>query len=343
MRVLFQSYYDFARMYGGGPSVVYNLADELSKLGVQITFHDYWKHDPKDFDIVHYFSCYQSNHWLSHRDSDPPLVVTPISWFVLEWRKRIERRAKLIVRALRYGTANRRMLGYPFEVPRRFFPNSEGESRHLSTAHGISRSKMVIIPHGVSGEFQEGDANKFEELYHLKNFVLCVGRFEFPRKNQLALIRALKNDPIPLVFLGGPELGHEGYFERCRSEAGPNTLFLPPVSRDSTLLLSAYHASKVVALPALLESPGLTGLEGGLAGANIAVTQSGSTREYYGPDAWYFDPRDISSIRRAVLEAFESPKRQALRTRIVEQFTWNKIAERQKRAYEDLLNSTPGS
>ena len=35
MKVLFQSYYDFGRMYGGGPSVVYNLAEQLQGGGFQ--------------------------------------------------------------------------------------------------------------------------------------------------------------------------------------------------------------------------------------------------------------------------------------------------------------------
>src|SRR3989442_6907710 len=58
MKVLFQSHYDIGRMYGGGPSVIANLAAELTNLGVEVTFHDYWKHNPKAFHLVHYFSCY---------------------------------------------------------------------------------------------------------------------------------------------------------------------------------------------------------------------------------------------------------------------------------------------
>jgi glycosyltransferase involved in cell wall biosynthesis len=198
---------------------------------------------------------------------------------------------------------------------------------------------MTIIPHGVPGSFEYGDPSLFERTYNVRNFVLCVGRFEFPRKNQLNLVRALRGERLPLVFIGGPEAGHELYYTQCRQEAGSDVVFLPPMKRDDPLLLSAYHASKVVIMPALLESPGLTGLEGALAGANVAATQFGATKEYFGQHAWYFDPNDVRSIREAAVRALEAPRHRALRDLVRRRFTWDRIAEMQKQAYERIVSS----
>ncbi len=338
MKVLFQSYYDFGRMYGGGPSVLYSLADELRNLGVEVTLHDYWKHDSKNFDLVHYFSCYGNMHWLLHRLGDPPLVVTPISWFEFPLLKRLETKIKYLARVVRHRTADRRRLGYPFSVPARFYPNSEGEAFYLTESYAVPRELLTIVPHGVPDSFQYGDSTLFERKFGLRDFVLCVGRFEYPRKNQLALIQAFKHENIQLVFIGGPELGHEGYYQKCRSEASSSTLFLPPMEKNSPLLISAYHACKVIVMPSLLESPGLVGLEGGISGANVATTQNGSTREYFSTHAWYFDPTDLESIRENVLNACDAPRGEALRARILERYTWSKIARGQKTAYEDLLS-----
>jgi len=337
MKVLFQSYHDFGRIYGGGPSVVYNLADALADIGVEVTFHDYWKHDPKAFDLTHYFSCYDSYNWLRHDATDPPLVVTPISWFQYPRRAKLKRRLKYWARAAWHRTTDRVRLGDPEAVPAHWFPNSDGEAEHLAAWFRLPRDRMTNVPHGVHRRFAEGDGAPFERATGLKDFVLCVGRFEHPRKNQLALVEALAGSDVPVVFVGGPQAGHEWYFDKCRAAAGPETRFLPPMKHDDPLFRSAFHACKVIVQPGLLESPGLAGLEGALGGANVATTDRGSTREYYSDCAWYFSPTDPGSIREAVLAAHRAPRDGRMKARALERYTWDKIAIVQKAAYERVL------
>jgi glycosyltransferase involved in cell wall biosynthesis len=342
MKVLFQAYHDIGRMYGGGPSVVRNLAAELAGLGVEVTFHDYWRHDPRGFDLVHYFSLYDPFNWLRRAPGDPPLVVTPISWLASSWRRRAEGRLKFALRVLRHRTRDRARLGDPFVVPSHWFPNSEGEAAHLARAAGVPRSKMTIVPHGVARRFLEGDPEAFARAHGVRDFVLCVGRFEHPRKNQLALVRALRGTGVPLVLVGGPEPGHEWYYERCRREADAAARFVGPIGHDDPLLASAYHACKVIVQPGLLESPGLVALEAALGGANVATTAGGSTREHFAELAWYFDPRDPAAIRRAVLAAHAAPRTGAMRHRVLGRYTWDRIAQAQLDAYGRALRPAPG-
>jgi glycosyltransferase involved in cell wall biosynthesis len=337
MRVLFQAHHDFGRMYGGGPSVVHNLAAALIALGVEVVYHDYWTHRPADFDLVHYFGCYDLHNWLRHRPTDPPLVVTPISWFDDGWVKRAEDRLKFWLRAARHRTADRVRLGYPDGAVAHWFPNSAGEADRLARRWPIAQAAMTVVPHGVAARFAAGDPKLFETAHGVREFALCVGRFEHPRKNQLGLIQAMKGTDVPLVFVGGPEPGHEWYYERCRAEAGPAVRFVPPVPHDHPLLVSAYHAAKVVVQPAALEAPGLAGLEGAAAGANVATTTGGATREYFGDAAWYFDPNNPSEMRAAVLEAHASPRQPALRDRVLAEFTWDRIAAAQLAAYRAVV------
>src|SRR4051794_11261347 len=111
MKILFQSHPHIGSTYGGGPTVIYGLAEGLKSLGVEIVFHDCWSHDPKAFDIVHYFSWFGTESWLQHLDSYPPLVVTPISWFSPSASQRIQENAKWMIRALLHGTTDRKRLG----------------------------------------------------------------------------------------------------------------------------------------------------------------------------------------------------------------------------------------
>jgi glycosyltransferase involved in cell wall biosynthesis len=308
----------------------------LRAAGVEVKLHDPWADDPRSYDIVHYFSCYDNVSWL-RRERSVPFVVTPITWFEFRYRKRLEDRIKFEMRALRHRTRDRVRLGYPFAMPDEFYPNSEGEAHHLSRAEGVPLSKMTVVHHGVSANFADGSATIFEERFGIRDFILCVGRFEPPRKNQLTLIRAWKNDDRKLVFIGGPEPGKEAYLRACKSEAGPSTLFLEPIPHDDPLLRSAFHASRVVVLPALLESPGLTGLEGALGGATIAATERGSTKEYFGPDAFYFDPEDPVKMQAAVAAAFNAVPSERLKKRVLDAFTWDRIAKVQVAAYERLI------
>lgn len=338
MKVLFQSYHDFGRMYGGGPSVVHNLAAALAERGVEVTYHDYWRHDPRAFDLCHYFSCYDAHNWLRHAPGDPPLVVTPISWYRFPLRARLKKRVKHALRVAWHRTADRARLGEPEAVPDHWYPNSEGEAHYLAQWFRLPREGMTIVPHGVDRRFADGDGAAFVSAFGIEDFVLCVGRFEYPRKNQLALVEALRGTGVPLVFIGGPERGHEWYFEKCRAAADPGVRFLPAMPHGDPVFRSAFHACRVIVQPALLESPGLAGLEGALGGATVATTDGGSTREYYADRAWYFDTTDHAAMRKAVLAAYAAPRDGRMRERTLARYTWDIIAGAQKAAYEALLS-----
>lgn len=337
MRVCFYSSRVIAATPGGGVSVVRNLADALGALGVEVALHDYWRDGLAGYDLIHYFSCDECEIWPQLAGRGLPLVVTTISWHDWPLWLRARRRLGFELRALRRRTRDRRASGDPFAFPDHFFPNSRGEATFLRRTHALPPARMTIIPHGVHARFQHGDPRFFVERYGVSDFVLCVGRFESPRKNQLALIRALQSVHIPVVFIGGPEVGHEWYYEQCRAAAGPHMHFVPPIDHTDALLTSAYHAARVVVLPALLESPGLVGLEGAIAGAQVAVTQNGSAQEYLGDLAFYFDPRDPLAMRQAVLQAYDAKRDDRLRTHVLAHYTWERIAALQHAAYLSVL------
>ena len=106
-------------------------------------------------------------------------------------------------------------------------------------------------------------------------------------------------------------------------------MFIDPLPHDSTLLRSAYFAARVVVMPALLESPGLVGLEGALGGAIVAPPHS-STQEYFGVTA-SFNPLD--ELRSRTVGAHNIGVRGALRDRVLTRYTWDQIAKTQIEGY----------
>ncbi|MGI5865864.1 MAG: glycosyltransferase, partial [Myxococcales bacterium] len=167
-----------------------------------------------------------------------------------------------------------------------------------------------------------------------ERYVLCAGRIE-PRKNQLALVEALADFHTPLVLVGDPGPMHGAYFRRLQRAAGPLTVLLPAHPREE--LFSLYAGAEAHVAPAWYETPGLVSLEAAAAGARVVTTDRGSTREYFGKEAFYLDPGDKRSIREAVEKALAAPKTEALRDRVLREFTWRRAAEQTLDAYERAL------
>ena len=100
-------------------------------------------------------------------------------------------------------------------------------------------------------------------------------------------------------------------------------------------------------LPSLFESPGLSSLEAALLDCSIVVGNLAFESEYFQDGAYYCDPCDAFSIRRAVQTAWDehdvtAHRRKVLADRIRKDYTWHHAAEATLRAYKrHAINPTP--
>jgi glycosyltransferase involved in cell wall biosynthesis len=106
-------------------------------------------------------------------------------------------------------------------------------------------------------------------------------------------------------------------------------------------LAGAYAAAHMHVQASWLETPGLTNLEAGLSGCNLALSDRGSVREYFGEKAWYCDPGEPRSIRAAAAGALAAPRghHAALRDTILNEFTWERSAVKLHRVYCEVVAS----
>ncbi len=182
-------------------------------------------------------------------------------------------------------------------------------------------------------EFQD-DGSYFRSRYGISDFILCVGRIE-TRKNQLMLLKALEDSELPLVFAAGGFTYQPEYSEHCRKfKRKGETLFLERLTPEE--LTSAFSACKVHALPSWYELPGIVSLEAARLGANVIVSDNGTSRDYFGPLAFYPRPESPEDIHNAVLAAYYQPKRSQLAERAA-QFTWENSAKEVLEVYRRLL------
>ena len=107
---------------------------------------------------------------------------------------------------------------------------------------------------------------------------------------------------------------------------------------------SAYAAAGVHVLPSWMETCGLVTLEAALSGTPVVGSTFGHELEYLQQDAWHADPADPSTIRDAVIQAWQAghhnPRSCRLKRRILEQFNWEQTTDATESIYKKVLNGT---
>lgn len=354
-------------VFGGDTLQMEKTGAALSKLGV--TVHTLLAKDLDkcdwQYDLVHLFNIqtvYESLVVANEvKRRGLPLVLSPIYWDPIPgWFNGLTSGigawgvAKQLLGQRIYGIyAAWQRLNYPRHrawraqrelliLADQILPNSHLEARQLLDDFRLPHSffqRMKIVVNGIDGElFRElpKPSEKWHGTLNAEEFVLEVGRIS-PEKNNLALIEALKDVDIPIVFVGEPSPYSRTYAEQCHYEGKKRgqVHFLGFVPHSE--LPGIYALAKVHALPSWRETPGLASLEAAASGCNIVSTSIGSTKEYFGDLAEYCDPRDISSIKRAVCRALSKTPNPALREMVLQKYTWQKAAESTLNAYQMVM------
>jgi glycosyltransferase involved in cell wall biosynthesis len=348
--VLFQGRGKAFVLPGGDTEVMVRLKVELERQGIRVDYSQDDEQDLRDYDLVHIFN-YDERQALNAARQRKPFVMTPMH----EDTGRYVRRSVEAVYAFKHFLADgdqarlearlsaiAKLPGEVTTYPMSFGYSaaeailvSGGEEARVLKAAFSNLSPVVDVPLGFT---RPRDASAvgpepFVEAYGVRDFVLCVGRLE-SRKNQLMLLYALRNDDVPVVLVNTPT--HQPEYEAMcgMMKRRGKTITTGRISED--LLLSAYAAAKVHALPSWYELPGLVTLEAAWQGCNVVASDWGTIRDYLGEDISYCDPGDPVSVRRAVLEALERPRTNSLRGR-VESFTWQREADRVAQVYEQAV------
>lgn len=209
-------------------------------------------------------------------------------------------------------------------------PSSPSEAALLSGDFGIAPERTMVAWSGVKPLFRDATPNAFVEKYGIKDFVLCAARVEI-RKNQLALVQALRDELLTLVCVGG--VLAPGYQRLCEQTAHGHRVrlvFLPFLPHEE--LASAYAAAQVHALASWYDCAPQAALEAAASRCAMVMTTESGMRDYLGADAQYCDPADTEGLRCAVLRARESPPPDALRDKVLG-LTWEQSGVETLAAY----------
>lgn len=346
MKIAYFVYPSAFQNKGGGEILLEKLEERVKSKGVTVKRFDTWNDKIESFDILHVFGSVKECLPLMDIAASKGVKIVLESIFWSDFRRAFFETGPAIIKAEMIARHLTKIL-FPFfpssrkkmfETADLIIPNSVNEARQIARLFNIPQKKMFVVPNGVDMTFSSSSKNVFVKKYNLENFVLTVGRIE-PRKNQLNLIKAMNGIDKALVIIGEAVTGYEWYYEKCRKAAGENTHFLGKIDHDSDLLKSAYKAAGIFVLPGWFETPGLAALEAGISGSKLVATSGGSTKEYFLDKALYINPASSNDIRVKIRTALETEKTTDLQKLIIDNYTWDKVAEKTIEAYEKALNS----
>ncbi len=162
-------------------------------------------------------------------------------------------------------------------------------------------------------------------------FVLHVSTYTQPRKNVVAMLRALAPTGFPIVLAGTARPGVVLDRIRAFAQQHPQIRVLDFVDRET--LQGLYAACRVFCLPSRHEGTGLAALEAAALGARVVITKHGGPPDYFLDLAEYVDPASGEDIGAAVVRAWNAAPSDALRRHVTTALTWDRSAAALVEAY----------
>ena len=332
---------DADSVFGGDTVVMERLSAALREQGVSVALcHQQELPSAREFDLLHIFTIAPLDHaqrmvaWA--RAGGAAIVFSPL--YYNDYRDWFEHAVTSVPRwsgmAQRLGKGRTWPLYRSWQVAREPLQPSWRAMREALLAADVvattsrwenafvanhfrlpaaTRSAMELGRFGVDARlygrrFEAEELARFREKYGLApGYVVQVARIE-SKKNQLALIEAMWDDSVDLVFVGSVSPYFEpDYADRCRQagERRGRVRFLGWLPKAELPL--AYAAAAAHVLPSWNELPGLASLEAGASGTRVVSTRYSPLPEMLGEQADYCDPYDIASIQSAARSALERP------------------------------------
>ena len=305
------------------------------------------------YDLIHFFNIIRPNNILPHIKSGNPYVISPIFVDYSEYDQKVrggmmgkiskifgqdnteymKSLARWVKNGEYPGSTYYLTHGYKKSVEKvlknctLILPNSESELNRIKSNYTFD-CNVVIVPNAVDSSFFIED-EKLE-----KKGVICVARIE-GLKNQLNLIRAVKETDLNLTIIGKAAPNHQRFFNACKEEANEQISFIDHIEQEE--LIKYYQKAKIHAMVSWFETTGLSSIEAAACGCNIVVSEKGDQRDYFKNEAFYADPGEVESIKKALLEADKATKSELLIQRINQKYTWQKTAEQTFKAYKQAL------
>lgn len=335
MKILVNTYDTaFQNVAGGVHSRIVKTVETLRNAGITVDYFDKFKTRIEDYDILQVFMLDVTNFNLINYAKDKGLkvvlsaVVTVGSGKNIDFYWRIRKLPIMTTYKLLFQEA--RMVDA-------IIAETETERAFICEHYHVPKNKVYVVPNGAD-EIATKSRKIFDAIGRECAYALEVARFD-PNKNQMNVIKALKNTDTEVVFIGGGDFTAPEYYNRCVEEAGgaPNIHFIGWLDAGDELLQSAFVNAKVLISSSYHETFGLTIIEGIMAGATPAISRTLPILDYTCfKECITFVPSDIQDIKRQVEKAMKQPKDENLMNEVRKTFSWLNIADEYMDIYRNV-------
>lgn len=335
MKVIFASYYTCCQNASGGvQNRLRKISSLLEERGIKTELFNPFETKLEKGDILHVFMLGLDTYNLIQyaKKRGVKVVVSTIIPLIGELKLKIYKAASKLPLVTTYKLNRMSLLAADALIT-----ESQQESDFIVKYYNINSNKCYVIPNGIDIESDRGDCI-YEMLGFRQKYVLQVGRFD-ENKNQLNVIKALKNSNYHLVLVGGP--GDQAYYDRCLKEAEgcSNIHFIGWLKSESPELISAYAHADTVILPSRYETFGLVAIEGASCGAKLILSQKLPIKDYdVFKTCLQIDPDNIEDIRNKVKLSFESEIPSDFTNNVRSFFCWDSIIDQHLKLYNDIIN-----
>lgn len=334
MKVLFHGNNLSFQSYAGGIQVrMRKIAENLVQRGCQVDFFNPTKTKIKDYDVIHFFNLVPEHYDMVRfaHSYGVKVVISTIVPLKNPWKIR------LITKLIRHPmmtiyNKNKSILDMSTAV----IVESDTEKSFIINNYGTDKRKIHVIPNGTDINCCNTD-EIFKKLGFKRDFILCVGRFD-NNKNQLSVIKALKNEKVDVVFIGGAPSNNDAYYNKCVKEAKghDNIHFMGWVDNNSSLLSSAYANAKVYIFPSFQETFGMVLIEAGICGANLVISNTLPILDYPAfANCLTFCPNDVKDIKQKTLLAYNTPKDPSFKDMMIRCFSWDTVINEHIKLYSE--------
>lgn len=342
MRVAVMSYPTLFQTSGGLKMKVGRTVDALNKRGIEAKLIDTVHERFKDYDLVHLFAPYNGNHRIVEQakaDGLPVVISTILNPPFTKWEGRRANFLNRVVGKLTHWevTTSYQQVLTALKLADHLIALGGIERTMLTDAYGMPEQKISIVYNGIGEEFFCASPDAFNAKYSIPHpFVLHTGLMG-DVKNQLGLVRSLKDEDIHVVLIGNSNEASAEYLSACKKLGGERVHYLGELPHGG-LLASAYAAADLIAVPSRHEGMPNSILEG-LASDKPVVLTDTHTIDIELPSnvAAQVNSYDDQAIRDAVMRLLDNRPAPGLARSVVMSLSWAAVATKLESIYTRLL------
>lgn len=339
MKVFISSYNVVCQNASGGVQVrIKNYLNSLNNK-TEIKLFNMWTDSIDDCDILHVFKANIDVYSLMIQAKAKKKKVVLSS--VIPQEKAFNIKHNLVWSKIFHLQTGYSIIKNELDLADFIVAQTQKEKDFIKKQYKIRENKISVIPNGVGIVFCEDNRNAINRIVNIsKPYLLQVGRFD-ENKNQLSVIRALRESDIEVLFVGGPDPQYLSYFDQCRQEANDRMHFVGWLDSGSPEMQSAYMNAKAVILPSHKEIFGNSLIEGGAAGANLIATcslplKSMEIDQYCD----IINPNSIDDIRKKINIAMKREKNEGQVNYFLSKFSWDSVAKQYQNIYERCIKGS---